>query len=136
MKILLEKVEIKWCTRKTYLKGDQNKQGFEELYNQRLKEVNIVRQRLYRLKLSRLMSNRQKLHRLKPYKLRHLGWGSPGWSSIGSLGLPVLKIFKLQQWSEAGGGGQTEIIYSSLWVVKNQRKKLRKLRNGVFRQEP
>ena len=84
-------------TRLTKWFGYILKQGFEELYNQRLKEGNIVRKRLSRLKLSRLRSHRQKLHGLKPYRLRPLGWGSPGWSSIGSQGLPVLKIFKLQQ---------------------------------------
>ena len=43
----------------------KDKQGFVELYTQRIKEGNIVRQ-----KLSRLRPHRQKLHRLRPHRLR------------------------------------------------------------------
>ena len=72
------------------------KQGFVELYTQRLIEGNIVRQ-----KLSRLRPHRQKLHRLRPHRL-----------TSHRLGLHRLSG---SDWGGGGGGrGSSEIIYSSI----------------------
>ena len=66
------------------------KQGFEELYTQRLIEENIVKQ-----KLSRLRPHRLRLSWLKPHRLTSHRRGS-----IGSLGLKL----------GVGGRGTKEII--------------------------
>ena len=58
---------ISWCFLKVMTKcGKNQKQGFVELYTQRLIEGNIVRQKLSRLKLYRLRPHRLRLWWLRP----------------------------------------------------------------------
>ena len=76
------------------------KQGFEELYTQRLKEGNIFRLklsslRLHMLRLSRLRYHRLRFSRLGPHRLR----------------LYRLKLYE----SEARGGGGSTKLYTPLF---------------------
>ena len=83
-----------------YSNRDNFKQGLVQDYSQRLKEGNIYRQKLSRLKLSRLRPYRHRLSRLRPLRV---------------------KLSRQQLYgSEAGGGGQGEIIYSSISRKKSR----------------
>ena len=82
-------------------RGVRHKQGFVELYNQRLKEGNIVRQ-----KLSRLKPHRPRVSRLRPHRLRLSRLYPIGWAKVHGLRLYRLKLYG----SEAGGVQRNYIL--------------------------